>query len=107
VFYVLVSGQPAASQLTPITKSKEDNKYHGDLAITPPILLKPMTCKVINTGDLLAGKDGASKLEVLDAMIANWMTDPVHGGKAGYGRVAVKLIEKMEEKPIISDGQTP
>jgi hypothetical protein len=49
------------------------------------------TCKVINTGDLLAGKDGASKLEVLDAMIANWMTDPA--------RVAVKLIEKMEEKP--------
>jgi hypothetical protein len=56
------------------------------------------TCKVINTGDLLAGKDGASKLEVLDAMIANWMTDPVHGDKAGYARVAVKLIEKMEEK---------
>jgi hypothetical protein len=56
-------------------------------------------CKVINTGDLLAGKDGASKLEVLDAMIANWMTDPVHGDKAGYARVAVKLIEKMEEKP--------
>ncbi len=161
----------AAGQLTPITRSTEDNKYHvdGDLAITPPILLKPMfdtlseivaicgsrlvyiltplpryvlvpccfkdshcanlvvkddatrqvvlglmdeldqvcrlvktkfpTCKVINTGDLLAGKDGASKLEVLDAMIANWMTDPVHGDKAGYARVAVKLIEKMEEKP--------
>jgi hypothetical protein len=31
-------------------------------------------------------------------MIANWMTDPVHGDKAGYARVAVKLIEKMEEK---------
>jgi hypothetical protein len=161
----------AAGQLTPITKSTEDNKYHvdGDLAITPPILLKPMfemlseivticgyrlvyiltplpryvlvpccfkdshcanlivkddatrqvvlglmdeldqvcrlvktkfpSCKVINTGDLLAGKDGASKLEVLDAMIANWMTDPVHGDKAGYARVAVKLIEKMEESP--------
>ncbi len=44
------------------------------------------SCKVINTGDLLAGKDGAFKLEVLDAMIANWMTDPVHGDKAGYAR---------------------
>ncbi len=60
------------------------------------------TCKVINTGDLLAGKDGASKLEVLDAMIENWMTDPVHGDKAGYARVAVKLIEKMEEKSSAS-----
>ncbi len=45
------------------------------------------TCKVINTSDLLAGKDGASKLEVLDAMIANWMTDLVHGDMAGYARV--------------------
>jgi hypothetical protein len=164
----------SAGQLSPITKSTVDNKYHvdGDLAITPTILLKPMfdtlseiiaicgtrlvyiltplpryvlvpccfkdshcanlvvkddatrqvvlglmdeldqvcrlvktkfpTCKVINTGDLLAGKDGASKLEVLDAMIANWMTDPVHGDKAGYARVAVKLIEKMEEKSSAS-----
>jgi hypothetical protein len=32
-------------------------------------------------------------------MIANWMMDPVHGDKDGYARVAVKLIEKMEEKP--------
>ncbi len=37
-------------------------------------------------GDLLAGKDGGIKLEVLDAMIADWMTDPVHGDKAGYAR---------------------
>jgi hypothetical protein len=31
-------------------------------------------------------------------MIANWMTDPVQGDKARYARVAVKLIEKMEQK---------
>ncbi len=35
------------------------------------------TCKVINTGDLLASKDGGIKLEFLDAMIVDWMTDPV------------------------------
>jgi hypothetical protein len=29
------------------------------------------------SGDLLAGKDGGIKLEFLDAMIADWMTDPV------------------------------
>jgi hypothetical protein len=39
-------------------------------------------------GDLLAGKDGGIKLEVLDAMIADWMT--VNGDKAGY--VRKKLI---------------
>jgi hypothetical protein len=44
------------------------------------------TCKVINTGDLLAGKDGGIKLEFLDAMIADWKADPVHGDKAGYAR---------------------
>ncbi len=38
---------------------------------------------MINTGDLLAGKSGATRHEILDAMIAHWMSDPVHG-KAGY-----------------------
>jgi hypothetical protein len=34
--------------------------------------------------------------EVLDAMIANWMNDPVHGTKAGYSKLAMKLAERVE-----------
>ncbi len=41
------------------------------------------SCSLINTGDLLAGKTGATRHEILDAMIAQWMSDPVHGTKTG------------------------
>jgi hypothetical protein len=29
-------------------------------------------------------------------MIACWMTDPVHGTKSGYTKLAMELVEKME-----------
>jgi len=37
------------------------------------VSIKFAACTVINTGDLLAGKTGATRHEVLDAMIAHWM----------------------------------
>ncbi len=58
--------------------------------------IKFSTCTVINTGDLLAGKTGATRHEVLDAMIAHWMSDPVHGTKTGYSKLAMKLAERVE-----------
>ncbi len=48
------------------------------------------------TGDLLVGKKDATRHEVLDAMIANWMNHPVHDTKAGYSKMAVKLAERVE-----------
>ncbi len=51
---------------------------------------------MINTGDLLAGKSGAIRHEILDAMIAHWMSDPVHGTKTGYSKLAMKLAERVE-----------
>ncbi len=51
---------------------------------------------MVNTGDLLAGKSGVTRHEVLDAMIAHWMSDPVHGTKAGYSKLAMKLAERVE-----------
>ncbi len=58
--------------------------------------IKFPNCTVLCTGDLLVGKKDATRHEVLDAMIANWMNDPVHGTKAGYSKMAVKLVEKVE-----------
>jgi hypothetical protein len=29
-------------------------------------------------------------------MIAHWMSDPVHGTKAGYSKLAMKLVERVE-----------
>ncbi len=60
------------------------------------VSIKFSTCTVINTGDLLAGKSGATRHEILDAMIAHWMSDPVHGTKTGYSKLAMKLAERME-----------
>jgi hypothetical protein len=60
------------------------------------VSIKFSTCTVINTGDLLAGKSGATRHEILDAMIAHWMSDPVHGTKTGYSKLATKLAERVE-----------
>ncbi len=29
-------------------------------------------------------------------MIAHWMSDPVHGTKTGYSKLAMKLAERVE-----------
>jgi hypothetical protein len=55
-----------------------------------------MKKKVINTGDLRDGKTGVTRHEVLDAMIAHWMSDPVHGTKTGYSKLAMKLAQRVE-----------
>jgi hypothetical protein len=60
------------------------------------VSIKFSSCTVLNTGDLLAGKTGATRHEILDAMIAHWMSDPVHGTKTGYSKLAMKLAERVE-----------
>jgi hypothetical protein len=60
------------------------------------VSIKFSSCTVLSTGDLLVGKKDATRHEVLDAMIAHWMNDPVHGAKAGYSKLAMKLAEKVE-----------
>jgi hypothetical protein len=51
-----------------------------------------------HSGDLLAGKDGATKLEVLDAMIAEWMTDPVTTAtKPGTSEKKIDLVGRGED----------
>jgi hypothetical protein len=60
------------------------------------ISIKFSTCTVINTGDLLAGKTGATQHEILYAMITHWMSDPVHGTKTSYSKLAMKLAERVE-----------
>jgi hypothetical protein len=60
------------------------------------VSIKFASCTVLNTGDLLVGKRDATRHEVLDAMIAHWMNDPVHGTKAGYSKLSMKLAERVE-----------
>ncbi len=44
-----------------------------------------------STPALLAGTSGATRHEVLDDMSTHWMSDPVHGTKAGYSKLTMKL----------------
>jgi hypothetical protein len=63
------------------------------------VSIKFTSCTVRCTGDLLVGKKDTTRHEVLDAMIANWMNDPVHGTKAGNesdSKLAMKLAERVE-----------
>jgi hypothetical protein len=60
------------------------------------VSIKFTSCTVLSTGDLLVGKTDATRHEVLDAMISHWMNDPVHGSKAGYSKLAMKLAERVE-----------
>ncbi len=55
------------------------------------------SCMVINTGNLLAGQSGVIRHEILDVMITCLMTDPVHSIKSDYTKLAMKLVEKMED----------
>jgi hypothetical protein len=64
------------------------------------VSIKFSNCTVLCTGDLMVGKKDATRHEVLDAMIANWMNDPVHGTKAGYSKMAIKLAERVEADPV-------
>ncbi len=60
------------------------------------VSIKFSSCTVISTSDLLAGKTEATRHEILDAMIAHWMSDPVHGTKTSYSKLAMKLAERVE-----------
>jgi hypothetical protein len=60
------------------------------------VSIKFSSCTVLCTGDILVGKKDATRHKVLGAMIANWMNDPVHGTKAGYSKMAMKLVERVE-----------
>ncbi len=55
-------------------------------------LRKAARCTVLNNGALtalMAGNNGATRHETLDAMFAHWMSDPVHGSKSGYTQLAI------------------
>jgi hypothetical protein len=52
------------------------------------VSIKFASCTVLNTGDLLVGKTDATRHEVLDAMIAHWMTDPAPVSLAAVAEAA-------------------
>jgi hypothetical protein len=58
-------------------------------------------CQLVKKETSWPKKDGAAKLQMLDAVIVNWVTHTVRGQKTGHARMATKLIAKMEMHAIV------
>jgi hypothetical protein len=54
--------------------------------------------RYISTGDLLAGSDNSTMVELMDALYSCWSKDPVHGDKIAYHRIAMGMMEILSRK---------
>ncbi len=53
----------------------------------------------IFTGDLLTGKNRSSMGELVDSLFECWRSDPVHGDKSAYIKLAMGLMDFLDPKP--------
>jgi hypothetical protein len=53
----------------------------------------------IFSGDLLTGKSGSSMGDLVDSLFECWRSDPVHGDKSAYIKLAMGLMDFLEPKP--------
>jgi hypothetical protein len=53
----------------------------------------------IFSGDLLTGKSRSSMGDLVDSLFECWRSDPVHGDKSAYIKLAMGLMDFLEPKP--------
>jgi hypothetical protein len=53
----------------------------------------------IFSGDLLTGKNRSSMGDLVDSLFECWRSDPVHGDKSAYIKLAMGLMDFLEPKP--------
>jgi hypothetical protein len=53
----------------------------------------------IFSGDLLTGKSRSSMGDLFDSLFECWRSDPVHGDKSAYIKLAMGLMDFLEPKP--------
>jgi hypothetical protein len=53
----------------------------------------------IFTGDLLTGKNRSSMGDLVDSLFECWRSDPVHGDKSAYIKLAMGLMDFLDPKP--------
>ena len=53
----------------------------------------------IFSGDLLTGKSRSSMGDLIDSLFECWRSDPVHGDKNAYIKLAMGLMDFLEPKP--------
>jgi hypothetical protein len=57
------------------------------------------------TTDLLTGKQHCSMGDLVDCLFECWRSDPVHGDKSAYLKLAVSLLEFLDPKPRLKDSR--
>jgi hypothetical protein len=70
----------------------------ADLNMRMADYLSASNIRYISTGDLLAGSDNSTKVELMDALYSCWSTDLVHGDKIAYHRIAMGLMNILSRK---------
>jgi hypothetical protein len=74
----------------------------ADLNVRMAEYLSGSNVRYISTGDLLAGADNCSMGELMDSLYSCWSSDPVHGDKIAYHRIAMGLMDILSRK--VSEG---
>jgi hypothetical protein len=74
----------------------------ADLNVRMADYLTGSNVRYISTGDLLAGADNCSMGELMDSLYSCWSSDPVHGDKLAYHRIAMGLMDILSRK--VSEG---
>jgi hypothetical protein len=54
--------------------------------------------KMLPTGDFLTGMQHSSKEELMDSLYETWFTEPVHGEKLAYSKIAIGILETIDRK---------
>jgi hypothetical protein len=57
------------------------------------------------TADLLTGKQHCSMGDLGDCLFECWRSDPVHGDKSAYLKLAVSLLDFLDPKPRLKDSR--
>jgi hypothetical protein len=59
--------------------------------------------KMLPTGDFLTGMQHSSKEELMDSLYETRFTNPVHGEKLAYSKIAIGILETIDRKLPDSD----
>jgi hypothetical protein len=75
----------------------------ADLNVRIGEFFSDRSVKMLPTGDFLTGMQHSSKEELMDSLYETWFTDPVHGEKLTYSKIAIGILETIDRKLPDSD----
>ncbi len=58
------------------------------------------------TGDIISGKNRCSIGDLADCLFTCWRSDPVHGDKSAYMKIAVGLLDFLSPPPRNNSGNS-